>query len=284
MGVRQGPEDKSNSYILYELLTNSLKHKMFRKYITTTMSVQEISQSIYDKYSYITGSDDWVMCFFAVEHSEEQYIKDQIISHLTPNGHYLLAKEITYESHEDVGGEHFHIMMQTDKEGYHKMSKNIQLKYKLRGRAKNGLPRQYGKVKKVDKVIEAISYTGKDGIWDSNLPPDLLKELHNKSYQKNQKGKTQSGTVNQRKTTKTWAERVVDELRESAHPDHKWNHYRDKEAIINKILACLGKTAKKMSKKIVYELYWGIYNALPKEFGDHQRIVESLVDTIGDHI
>lgn len=247
------------------------------------MSVQEISQSIYDKYSHITGSDDWIMCFFAVNHSEQQYIKDQILTHKKPDGHYLLAKEISEESHDDVGGEHFHIMVQMDDAGYHKMAKNIQLKYKLRGRAMNGKPRQYGKVKKVDKVHEAISYTGKDGIWESDLPTDLLTELHNKSYQKNQKDKSQTGTVNKRKQPKQWSERVVDELVEK-YPQHKWNHNRDKEILVDKILVCLGRTAKKMSRKIFYELYWGIYNALPKEYADHQRIIESMVDAVDDHI
>ncbi len=235
---------------------------------------------IIEKYAHITGKDDWVMCFFAVNHSEEQYIKDQIMTHKKQDGHYIYAKEISEESHDDVGGEHFHIMVQMDDSGYHKMSKNIRDRYKLRGKAQDGKPRQYGKVRKIRKVHEAISYTGKDGIWETDLPADLVTELHNNSYQKTE---TKSGTTNARKATKTWAERVVDELMEP-NPQHKWNHHRDKEIIINKILVCLGRTAKKMSRKIIYELYWGIYNALPKEYSDHQRIVESMVDAVDDHI
>lgn len=229
----------------------------------------------------ILGADDWIMCFFAVVHSEETYIKDQIIAHKKPAGHYLYSKEISTESHSDVGGEHFHIMVQMTNDEYHKMAKNIQQKYKLRGRCINGQPRQYGKVTKIKKLIDAFAYTAKDDIMDTDLPKDLLEEIRNRSYQKTPD--TKSATVNARKATKTWAERVVDELMEP-NPKHKWNHNRDKEIIINKILVCLGRTAKKMSKKIIYELYWGIYNALPKEYADHQRIVESMVDAVDDHI
>ncbi len=236
---------------------------------------------ILDKYSHITGADDWVMCFFAVSHSEETYIKEQIMAHKSPAGRYMYSLETAEESHTQVGGEHFHILIQTDADGYKKLAKNICTRYKLQGQAKDGKARQYGKVRKKIRVHEAISYTGKDGIWDSDLPAELVEYLHTKSYQKT--AHQPEDTVNKRKATKSWSERVVDELMEP-NPKHKWNHYRDKEIIINKMLVMLGRQAKKISRKIIYEMYWGIYNALPKEYSDHQRIVESMVDAVDDHI
>lgn len=234
------------------------------------------------EFDHILQKDDWIMCMFAVKHSEESYIKDQIMAHKKSEGHYMYSKETSADSHKSTNGEHFHVLVQMDDESYHKMSTNIKRKYKLSGKAMNGEPRQYGKMSKIKCMMDAVSYTGKDGIWESDLPPELLQEAHNRSYQKPQKN-DKPQTVNKRKQTKTWSERVVDELM-APNPKHKWNHHRDKEIIVDKILICLGRTAKKMSRKIFYELYWGIYNALPKEYADHRKVVESMVEAVDDHI
>lgn len=136
----------------------------------------------------ILKQDDWIMCMFAIKHSEEGYLREQIMAHKKPEGHYMVSKETAVGSHKATDGEHFHVLVQMSDDAYHNMSTNIKRKYKLCGKAKDGEPRQYGKMNKIKCIMDAISYTGKDGIWESDLPADLLLEAHNRSYKKTCKG------------------------------------------------------------------------------------------------
>jgi len=84
------------------------------------------------------------------------YYKDKIKK-------YVITHEIATDgTHEETKGSHFHFMVQMTKEDYHNFCKRVFIdKYKLRGRAIKGKPRQYGKTKDIRNVDKALSYTVK---------------------------------------------------------------------------------------------------------------------------
>lgn len=227
----------------------------------------------------IDNKDNWVMCMFAVYHSEKEYIKDQLIRHTLPGGYYLLSQEVAKDSHKETNGEHFHVMAQMTNEAYGLMSMNIKRKYNLRGKAVEGKPRQYGKVA-VKKLLEAISYTGKDGIWESNIPADLLAYFHNKSYTKST---NQEGGKKPAKSNKSWLERTRDELLEM-YPDHKWCHSKDMEIIRRHMRVCLGRKVGLLNKYRFRDMYWAIFQTLPMEYEESMKIDESLDEAISDRL
>lgn len=95
---------------------------------------------------------------------------------------YLIALEV--EPYH-----HYHFIAYLSDEEYHKLSKNLFIdKYKLRGRAIKGKPRQYGKVKKTIKDEElAIAYTLKDGNYRTNMDQKTIETCLKKSYEKTSK-------------------------------------------------------------------------------------------------
>ena len=78
-----------------------------------------------------------------------------------------------------------HFLVEMTPEEYHRFSKRVFIdKFKLRGRAKKGNPRQYGKVSKIENVEKMKQYTLKEGDYISNLSPEELQDLYEKSYKK----------------------------------------------------------------------------------------------------
>lgn len=84
--------------------------------------------------------------------------------------------------------EHIHFLVEMDNKDYSAFAKRVFIdKYKLRGRAKKDLPRQYGKVKKIEDIYGAMCYTlkeGKDELRYSNLDPKIIKKLLEDSFKK----------------------------------------------------------------------------------------------------
>lgn len=85
---------------------------------------------------------------------------------------------------------HFHVWCKMEISDYNafisnyvsKASKNS--KWKLRGRANGGLPKQYGKVTHIKKPDKMLAYTLKMGIYKTNISEELLKPYLNMSYVK----------------------------------------------------------------------------------------------------
>ena len=120
------------------------------------------------------------MKMFMCHANEDQFdiLEDIIKSYKTQ---YLIALE-TNPYH------HYHFMVEFTDEEYHKFSKHVfKDKYKLRGRAIAGKPRQYGVVKHIKDIEQATAYTLKDGNYRTNMDHEVIQKCLEKSYEKTDK-------------------------------------------------------------------------------------------------
>lgn len=123
--------------------------------------------------------------FCAVAHTEREHIL-QILKEYNI-GTYIIGYETTMGAHKETNGEHIHFYVEMSRKDYHKYAKRIfKDKYKLRGQARGGKPRQYGKVKVIESIEKMKIYTVKEGKVDTNLTEKELKELMEKSYEKDE--------------------------------------------------------------------------------------------------
>ncbi len=68
---------------------------------------------------------------------------------------------------------------------YAKFSKRVFIqKFKLRGRATKGCPRQYGKVKDIQSLDKAAAYSIKDGNIRTNMVQERIDKLAELAYEK----------------------------------------------------------------------------------------------------
>ena len=80
---------------------------------------------------------------------------------------------------------HFHICCQMATKNYNAfVKKHLKDRLKLRGRAINGQPRQYGRVLGIKKPDKMIAYTLKQGVYISNVSDEQLKPYKTMSYVK----------------------------------------------------------------------------------------------------
>lgn len=201
----------------------------------------------------------WIACYFAVLHSEKDYIKEKVLHHCV--GKYIISRE-TCETHKRTNGQHFHVVAEMSDTSYHKLCKNMKDKYKLNGRANNGEPKQYGKVNTIKDINRMLAYSIKDGDYETNLEPEKIEELKKISFVKETK------EMNQRKETKkgkTWIETVCSELIEK-YPDKMWDMRLevDFNLVRDKMFDNLGKSSKAFDEFVFDRLFLGVVNKLPK--------------------
>ena len=80
---------------------------------------------------------------------------------------------------------HFHICVEMDTNDYNAfVKKHLKDRLKLRGRAINGQPRQYGRVLGIKKPQKMIAYTLKQGVYQSTFTEEYLKDYKAMSYVK----------------------------------------------------------------------------------------------------
>jgi len=137
---------------------------------------------------------DYITFFFAIAHSEADYLRETMKSY--DIGHYLMTMETKDGSHAATKGQHFHFVVQMSPEIYHKFSKRVITKYKLVGQARNGVGRQYGKTLDPIRNLEKLKqYVVKEGNL-TNIHTDLCKEeiaiLIEKSYKKEEAKSTET--------------------------------------------------------------------------------------------
>jgi len=114
-----------------------------------------------------------------IKHDQIEYIKEYIDNRFTE---YIIAMETA-----PTVGEHMHFLLKAeDQDSYHKLAQNVfKQKYKLRGRARQGLCRQYGKLKKIENIKKMMSYTVKDGNYISKVEDKaLVEKAFHESYEK----------------------------------------------------------------------------------------------------
>jgi hypothetical protein len=80
--------------------------------------------------------------------------------------------------YENEPYEHFHFVVEFEKEAdrnYHNFSKRVfKDKFKLRGQAKKGQPRQYGVLSKIDNIEKMCAYTLKEGNFRTNMSQEEI--------------------------------------------------------------------------------------------------------------
>lgn len=103
-----------------------------------------------------------------IDHEHFEYLEETLKEYDV--GHYIIAFE-----HKNY--DHFHFYCQMTEVHYHRFAKRVfKDKFKLRGRAKDGQPRQYGKVKTVENHEKMMSYTLKDENYKTNMCDTEIKE------------------------------------------------------------------------------------------------------------
>lgn len=96
-------------------------------------------------------------------------------------GEYIIGAEIT----PNTGIHHFHFLVEMSNYDYAKFSKRVFItKFKLRGRATKGAPRQYGKVKDIHSLDRAAAYSIKDGKIRTNMSQERISKLQELAYTK----------------------------------------------------------------------------------------------------
>lgn len=122
-------------------------------------------------------NSDYIACIFHLDALHFDYIEETLNEY--DIGHYLIG-------HEVDPYHHFHILFQGTEKIYKNWSKRIIEKFSLRGQAKGGKARQYGKLKIINHLDKLMSYSVKDGNVRSNLPPKTLEIIKEQSYKKDE--------------------------------------------------------------------------------------------------
>lgn len=174
-------------------------------------------------------------------------------------GGYVIA-------HESEPFSHFHFLVEMTEQSYRNFRKSCFIdKYKLKGKAGDGIPRQYGRVSNIDDFDKMLSYTCKDENIRSNLDDETINDAIDKSFKK-------QGP----KLLKEKMVRYIDGLlTEKSYTELV--RYKDKKSIIKLILEWLINEKIPIRKSIVetYYTYW-------RQFTTHTKNVFTPEDYIKD--
>ena len=100
-------------------------------------------------------------------------------------GGYIVGLEKSENTHQETNGEHFHFCVEMTELDYNKYRKRCFIdKFGLRGQAKLGQPRQYGKVKQIENIVRMKAYTIKDGNFRTNLTETEIAGLGEIAFKK----------------------------------------------------------------------------------------------------
>lgn len=184
-------------------------------------------------------------------------------------GQYIIALEVTQHSHKETAGEHFHFCAEMSDVTYHAFCKRVfKDRYKLSGQARNGKPKQYGKVTEIKDIKRMKAYCIKDDNYYTNLPTEEIDELRKISFAK----------VDKKPAKGSWTLEVVNYLNKE-YPRH-WdiNNSVDKELLVEVIINRLGETAKAFDEQMFKRLFYGIYNGLPKTGNAHRDLKNKMLE------
>lgn len=116
---------------------------------------------------------EYIAFMCVARHINFEYLEQTLKEY--PIGLYLMSAEVSSDSHKETDGEHFHFVVQMKEQDYHKYAKRcFKDKLKLRGKAIDGKPRQYGKVKKIEDLERMCAYTIKQGNIRTNMTDSQL--------------------------------------------------------------------------------------------------------------
>lgn len=139
---------------------------------------------------------DYIAFYCALKHSSEN--EDFLIQSLKSYdiGSFLVVREIAEFTHQLTNGEHYHFLVQMSNEDYGRYRKRVFIDhYKLRGQAKKGEPRQYGKVNYLKNPDRMAIYMMKDfnqdekskSIVATTMTDSQLETWHQQSFKKGDK-------------------------------------------------------------------------------------------------
>lgn len=125
------------------------------------------------------------IAFMAViPHADISYIVDVIQEYNTVT-QYLISLEVTKTAHQDNSGEHMHFLTDMSDKEYTTFSDRVfRKRYHLRGQAKKGLSRQYGKLRDIHDLERMGAYTVKDGNIRTNLSDSIIARWASLSFKR----------------------------------------------------------------------------------------------------
>jgi hypothetical protein len=127
----------------------------------------------------------------AIKHEEKDTIIKHLEEYIDEDRQYLVSMETSDDSHKETEGQHFHFAVCMDEKTYDKFRKTILVnKYKLRGQAKCGLPRQYGRIRNVRDETKFLTYMTKEknnNLIFKNIDLEKIQQYIEDSYKKEKK-------------------------------------------------------------------------------------------------
>lgn len=125
----------------------------------------------------------------ALNHDISSELIKSFEEYIDVSARYLVGMETAKDAHAQTKGQHFHFIADMSEKQYDKFRKTILVnKYKLQGVAKMGMPRQYGKIKKIRDETKLFQYTCKDeNIIYKNIDLKTIQEYIAKSYHREER-------------------------------------------------------------------------------------------------
>ena len=118
-----------------------------------------------------------------IPHDQVDYLEDTLREYLSCT-QYIIAMELSPEGET----QHFHFLTDMSLEDYHRYAQRVfRQKYQLRGQAKPGLARQYGKLREIHDFERMAAYTVKDGNIRTNMNPADIQLFVERSFRKTEK-------------------------------------------------------------------------------------------------
>lgn len=125
-----------------------------------------------------------IMCFYAIQHQFKDKFMEIFKKYCTKC--FIVALEKSKNTHKETNGEHFQCIIDMEETTYGNMNKALIKEFSLRGKAENGLPKQYGKITKdkINDIEQACIYTTKEGNVISNIDKYQIQQWYEKSFVK----------------------------------------------------------------------------------------------------
>lgn len=130
---------------------------------------------------------EYIAFFFAIKHVFIDDVEAKLMTYLDEPNQYLISMEKCKDKHHSTDGEHMHVLCTMSAKNYKAYSTLILRTYKLRGKAGDGVGKQYGKVNKIRDLDKMLSYTLKDNNFRTNMDENTLKKALDKSFKKEEK-------------------------------------------------------------------------------------------------
>lgn len=140
----------------------------------------------------ITDNRKWIAFMCHLAHTEFENLIQEVEKLEAP---YIVSAEVgNYE--------HFHFLVKITERQYNTfVTRVFYKKYRLRGKAMNGLPRQYGKVKEVNDLSKMMAYTIKDKNFRTNMKTEDIEHILKKKI---------TEVINSKKETREIKEKMID--------------------------------------------------------------------------